>query len=236
MKKLILIIILNLFLGTIIFALPVKTTKNIISKIDNNIFFMPNGSYSFKNENEKKLEINESFFEEIISGNIFVIFNWIKILNFEKSSNKIKIKLNNEKVFGSEISRKFISLFNKFLFCFNNLINNKIEIKYDKNISIDYKVALKTIYIKKIKGILIKNNISISDNLDKLLDISNYKLIYYNKYVFLGIVNPEKELFFDYYIYTSAEDVKERGFSEVFKQSNKNIRAELKPLVVNLFK
>ncbi len=232
MRKLVLIIILNFIFGSFIYALPSET---ILSKIDNNIFFMPNGTYSFSNNNQAISEINESFFEEIISGNVFVIFNWIKVLNIEKTSNKIIIDLNKEKMYDSEISKNFISLFNKFIFCFNNLINNKIEIQYDENISIDYKTNVNIIYIKKISGIFIKNNISISEKLYNLLDISNYKLIYSDKYVFLGIVNPEKEHFFNYYIYTSIDDIKNRGFSEVFNQSNETIREKLKPLVINLF-
>ena len=74
-----------------------------------------------------------------------------------------------------------------------------------------------------------------SKKLFDLLDISRYKLIYQNKYIFLGIINPEKEQFFDYYIYTSIGDINNRGFSKVFEQSNKEVREKLRPLVKNLF-
>ncbi len=211
------------------------SSKDTILEFNNNLFSLSDGKYVYSNNNQRFTEINEIFFKEIIGGNIFIIFDWLGFLTIEKNTEIIKVNLNKNREYVSEISKNFISIFNSFICFFNNLINNKIEIKYDKEISINYKKETNTIYIKKISGITIKNHISNSKKLFNLLDFSHYKLIYHNNNVFLGIINPDKEHFFEYYIYTSIADINKRGFSEVFNQSNKKIREEIKPLVINLF-
>ena len=221
-----------LFFAIFIFSQNLYSQDTII-ELDNTIFSMSDGNYTFFANKETNNEINENFFREIISGNIFVLLNWLNFFTIEKKNETIKIK-TSQTHHKTEISRNFISLFISY---FNRLVDNRIAILYQEFITVDYKTETNnTIYIYEIAGITINNNMNFSEKLFNLLDISRYKLIYQNKYIFLGITNPEKEQFFDYYIYTSIDDINNRGFSEVFEQSNNEIRNKLKPFVKNLFK
>lgn len=212
-----------------------KPEKDTITQVNNSIFHLPDGKYVIENNNKIVSEIDEDFFQEIINGNIFIIFNWIESFEIDKKLTKIEIKTTHEGNHESSISGSFISIFNKLSGWLSNFIDKQVEIKYSKKITINHKTEKNTIYIKNISGIEIKNNFLESEKIFSLLDVSRYKLIYHKEFIFLGVENSEKPQFFDYYIYTSANDLKNRGFSEVFNQSNQHIRKKLRPMVKNLF-
>lgn len=212
-----------------------EINKNDTVFINNNIFYLPYGQYYYT-VSQKYNEINDNFIKDIIGGNVFVLFNWVKGLMFQKTSDCIIIKFSQDELYNSKISNKLISLFDIWVGYFCSIIDNTIEINYDQFVSIDFDTPDdNTLYIHNFKGIEIKNKITLSDKLMGLLDVSRYKLLYHNNCVFLGIVNPDKVEIFDYYVYTSIEDIGLRGFAEVFEHSNEEIRVELKPLVKSFF-
>jgi hypothetical protein len=213
---------------------PIENLKDSLF-IDNDIFYKPDGEYYYS-LSQKYYEINDNFIKEIIGGNIFVIFNWVKVLMFQKIDNSLKIKFSKDELYDSKISKKLISLFDTWLGYVCSIIDNSIEINYDQYVSIDYEITKdNTLFIHNVKGVQIKNKISMSNKLLGLLDISRYKLLYRNNCVFLGIVNTEKEEYFEYYVYTSITDIEKRGLNEVFSQSNEDIRKDLKPYVKCFF-
>jgi len=212
-----------------------KNNKTDSVFIDNNIFFLPHGQYYYT-VSKKYNEINDFFIKEIIGGNIFVLFNWVKGIMFEKTNNCIKFKFDQNELYNSEISKKLVSLFDYWIGCMFSLIDNSIEINYEQFVSIDFNVSDKnTLFIHNVKGIKISNKVSMTDKIMGLLDVSRYKLLYHDGCVFLGVINPDKDEYFQYYVYTSLEDIASRGFAEVFKHSNQTIRTDLKPLVKLFF-
>lgn len=211
-----------------------KGSGNKIEFVDNELFFLANGRYYCKIE-QKYNRIDKRFFEEIISGNLFVLFNWAKDLRIEKDSEKILISLGRESFHKSKVLKELGKVFNNWAIYVSAFINNSIVINYEEDVSIDYEIDEGTLYIHKISGVTINHNFGIRGRFLDFLDIERYKLIYKDHCVFFGVSSDEIRQKFDYYVYTSIEDILDRGFSNVFKKSNEEIRQKMRPLVMSFF-